>query len=95
MVLVEVVSHLPQQLLIRLRVVPLDVVDLILKGFDLHLDDFGEDDRLAVDTLPLAVVVKGILGQERAHLALLAVDSAHVGAQLRGIGTPAHQVIAL
>ena len=87
-VFVQVVAHFAQKLLVRFRVARLDVVDLVLKVLDLDLYDFGEDDRLAVDALPLAVVVEGVLWQEGPHLALFAVDPAHVGAELRGVSTP-------
>ena len=63
MVLVEVVSHLPQKLLERLSVVCLDIIDLVFKIFNLDLDDFGKNNSLAVDALPLAVVVQRVFGE--------------------------------
>ena len=63
MVLVEVVSHLPQKLLERLSVVCLDIIDLVFKILNLDLDDFGKNSSLAVDALPLAVVVQRVFGE--------------------------------
>ena len=63
MVLVEVVSHLPQKLLERLSVVCLDIIDLVFKILNFDLDDFGKNNSLAVDALPLAVVVQRVFGK--------------------------------